>query len=299
MRTTLSLEALEVIDAIDRRGSFAAAAAVLHKVPSAVSYTVQKLEQDLDVNLFQKQGRRAVLTAAGRHLVDEGRHLLMAAQALAAGTQQIAIGWEPRLRIAVDTIVPLAEIMPLLRELQAVQPRVEVSLATEVLAGSWEALLEDRVELLIGGVEGVPGRKGLCSEPWRRVRHCFVAAPDHPVCAEPAPISVEAVRRHHAVVISDTSRNSATLSRGMLGQQSCIYVPTMEAKVEAHCQGLGVGFVPESHGARQLASGRLVALEVAEPQQDSQLCLAWKLGNRGQGLHFLIERLRDIADITS
>jgi DNA-binding transcriptional LysR family regulator len=37
----LSLDALLVIDAIDRKGSFAAAAHELHRVPSAVTYTVQ------------------------------------------------------------------------------------------------------------------------------------------------------------------------------------------------------------------------------------------------------------------
>ena len=85
MKPRLTLDALEVIDAIDRKGSYAAAAAVLNRVPSAVSYTVQKLEQDLGVTLFRKEGRRAVLTAAGKHLVEQGRHLLSAADELALG----------------------------------------------------------------------------------------------------------------------------------------------------------------------------------------------------------------------
>ena len=48
----LTLEALRVMDAIDRRGSFAAAADELGRVPSALSYTMQKLEEELDVVLF-------------------------------------------------------------------------------------------------------------------------------------------------------------------------------------------------------------------------------------------------------
>ena len=72
----LSLDALLVIDAIDRKGSFAAAAHELHRVPSAVTYTVQKLEEDLDVLLFDRRGHRddliqpfrplAVLDCGGR-----------------------------------------------------------------------------------------------------------------------------------------------------------------------------------------------------------------------------------------
>ena len=75
----LSLDALLVIDAIDRRGSFAAAGHELHRVASAITYTVQKLEEDLDVLLFDRRGHRAKLTPAGRELLNEGRHLLRAA----------------------------------------------------------------------------------------------------------------------------------------------------------------------------------------------------------------------------
>ena len=62
----LSLEALQVIDAIDRRGSYAAAAQELHRVPSALSYAVQKLEQDLDLLVFDRRGHRVRLTEAAR-----------------------------------------------------------------------------------------------------------------------------------------------------------------------------------------------------------------------------------------
>lgn len=44
MKYPITLDALEVLDAIDRKGSFAAAANELFRVPSAISYTVQKLE---------------------------------------------------------------------------------------------------------------------------------------------------------------------------------------------------------------------------------------------------------------
>ena len=56
----LSLESLEVLDAIERKGSFAAAAHEMGKVPSALTYVVRKLEEDLDVLLFDQIGRAHV-----------------------------------------------------------------------------------------------------------------------------------------------------------------------------------------------------------------------------------------------
>jgi DNA-binding transcriptional LysR family regulator len=195
----------------------------------------------------------------------------------------------------VETIVPLGAVLPLVADLQTVQSGVEISLYTEVLAGTWEALVENRVDLVIGAIGDVPGHQGLRCEHWRSVKHLFVAAPDHPLCSESAPISVDAVQQCRAIIIRDSSRNSATLSRGVLNQKTAIYVPTMEAKIEAHRLGLGVGYVPENQVVEDVATGRLVALKLAEPREDSPLMLGWKASNRGQALQFLLERLRDTA----
>ena len=48
----ISLDALQILDAIDTRGSFAAAADALHRVPSALTHAIRKLEDDLAVTLF-------------------------------------------------------------------------------------------------------------------------------------------------------------------------------------------------------------------------------------------------------
>lgn len=40
-----SFESIQILDTIDRRGRYAAAAEELNKVPSALSYAIQKLEK--------------------------------------------------------------------------------------------------------------------------------------------------------------------------------------------------------------------------------------------------------------
>lgn len=90
----LTLEALRVMDAIDRRGSFAAAADELGRVPSALSYTMQKLEEELDVVLFDRSGHRTKFTNVGRMLLERGRCLLEAADKLTtdAGSPRARLG---------------------------------------------------------------------------------------------------------------------------------------------------------------------------------------------------------------
>ncbi len=65
---------LEVVDAVARNGSFSAAAQELHRVPSAVSYTVRQLEEWLAVPLFERRHRDVELTAAGAWFLKEVRH---------------------------------------------------------------------------------------------------------------------------------------------------------------------------------------------------------------------------------
>ena len=56
---------LEVVDAVARNGSFSGAAQELHRVPSAISYTVRQLEEWLAVPLFERRHRDVELTPAG------------------------------------------------------------------------------------------------------------------------------------------------------------------------------------------------------------------------------------------
>ena len=50
------LDVLMILDALEKEGSFAAASAKLYKTPSALSYTVHKLESDLNIQLLDRSG---------------------------------------------------------------------------------------------------------------------------------------------------------------------------------------------------------------------------------------------------
>src|SRR5258706_15983782 len=101
----LSLEALQVLDAIDRKGSFAAAAEELHRVPSAFTYSMRQLESALGVEVFDRGGHRAVLTEAGKTVLSPGGGVLRAAAAGPCRVQQGARGWGTGVRLAAGPAV--------------------------------------------------------------------------------------------------------------------------------------------------------------------------------------------------
>src|SRR5438477_5353650 len=142
----ITLDALRVLDAIDRKGSFAAAANDLHRVPSAVTYSVKQVEDTLGVNIFDRSGHRAVLTDAGRELLAEGRRLLQAAADLECRVQQVAKGWEAELRIAIDTVIGAHKMLRLAGEFYEQASGTRLRLLAEVLGGTWDAIASGRAD---------------------------------------------------------------------------------------------------------------------------------------------------------
>ncbi|MBI2313699.1 MAG: LysR family transcriptional regulator [Betaproteobacteria bacterium] len=289
----LTLDALHVIDTIERRGSFAAAAEELHRVPSAVTYTVQKLEQDLGVKLFDRSGHRAVLTEAGRELLREGRHMLRAADVLEARVKRVATGWEAELRIAYDDVIPVAALMPLVGEFYKEHSGTRVRVHAEIFGGCWDALMSGRADLVIGAPgEGPPGG-GYTTRLLGNVDWVFVVAPHHPLAEMPEPLSNETLLMHRVVAAADSSRNLPARTAGILTGQDVLTVHNLEAKIAAQRAGIGVGRLPRHLVEEDLAAGRLVIKETEEAKPSPELFLAWHTAESGRALSWFIKRLED------
>ncbi|MEO8157486.1 MAG: LysR family transcriptional regulator [Betaproteobacteria bacterium] len=291
----ISLDALLVLDSISRNGSFAAAAEELHRVPSAITYTIQKLEQDLEVKLFDRSGHRARLTDAGEALLREGRHLLRAATDLECRVRNVAVGWESELRIAVDDLLPTERLFPLLKDFYREASGTRVRLTMEVLGGCWDSLLGGRADLVIGAPGDAPPEGMLAAEPMGSFEFVFVVAPEHPLAAVKGPLSAQDIRQHRAISIADTSRSLPPRTSGLVDGQDGLTVPTMRAKVAGQIAGLGAGYLPLLWATPHIAAGRLVRKEVEASKSMTEVYLAWHPRQSGKALKWFLDRLRDKA----
>ena len=291
MTLLITLDALQTLDAIERRHSFAAAAEELHRVPSAVSYTINKLEDDLGVALFDRSRRKAELTAIGRRVLEEGRKILKAAEQLTALARQAADGWEVELRICIDSILSCDPIYDLIAAFQRVQPKTEIRLTEEVLGGSWDALCDDRCDLVIGA-EGAPPAPGLALHSLGKVKFGFAVAAGHALTELPQPLPASAIQDYPTVIVADSSQRLPVRSAGLLDGRSRIIVPGIEHKMEVQRKGLGVGYLPLHRITQQLAEGQLVLLELDAPRPPTEISAAWRRGNTGKALKWFVDRLK-------
>lgn len=288
----LTLDALQILDAIDRRGSFAAAGKELHKVPSTISYTVAKLEDDLGVQVFERLGPKVALTAAGHELLREGRYLLKAAQDLEHRVRRVASGWETEFAIGIDSLFSVASLEEDMRAFYAVADRTRLRIAQETLTGTWESLLDRRVDLLIGAAGEGPSGGGYVAEPIGRVSFVFAVTPDHPLAKAVKPLGKAELQQHRAVVVADSARKLLPRTVGLLFGQDAITVPDMRSKYQLQRSGMGFGFLPEPYAREAIAAGELVVKAVEEPKPDETFYLAWRTGELGAALKWWIDRAR-------
>jgi len=294
----LDLDHLLVIDAIDRRGSFARAADELHRVPSAITYAVNKLEQDLGVQIFDRSGHRARLTETGEKVLREGRDLLRFATRLEAHAKYLSEGWEPELRVAVGDLVSPNRVHKLVSEFMAEHcDRTQLRISREVFGGCWDALAGDRADLVIGlDPHGMPAGGGYATQPLGEVRFIFVVAPGHPLANESEPLAAETIKQYRVIAAADSSRNLPPRTSGILSGQEVLTVADLWEKRQFQILGLGVGSLPDYLVAADVAAGRLVTKEVDEAREPAPLSIAWRSDASGRALDWFRQRLAD-ADV--
>lgn len=143
----LDLDLLRTLVTIEKTNTFSGAATALFKTQSAITQQMQRLESQIGCALFQKKGRRRILTAQGQQLADYGRRLLaINDEALRSiGRKQM----EGQIRLGApldvaDTILP-----PVLTHIARHAPRVRMEIRVDRSPFLMEALESGDIDLTI------------------------------------------------------------------------------------------------------------------------------------------------------
>ncbi len=286
----LTLEAIELVDAIARYGSFAGASERLHKVPSTISYAVGKLEEQLGLALFTRNGPRVTLTPAGHEMIKEGRWLLASARQLESRMRQIATGFESELRLMHDSLIPTQAFNQDICAFEDLNCGTRLRITSEALTGTWEALREGRADIVVAAGEG-PAGGGYKAVAVGSLAFAFCVTATHPLAQLQRPLTRSDLLEHTAVVVGDGARSLSDRTVGLLSGQRRITVPSMQAKIACQAAGLGHGFVPRACVRVELETGILVELQVEEPRPDETFWLAWRPEHMGEALKWWRQRL--------
>ena len=248
------------------RSSFTAAARALGVTQAAVSQRVQALERELGVPLFRRGGGKVELTEAGRKLHDYARRILDLHHEARREVTGRAAPVEGELAIAASSI-PGDYLLPaLLAAFGPLHPRVRVRAAVSDSAGVIGQL--ERGEVSVGLVGRKPDDANLEARHLADDRMILVVPPGHAL-ARKKSVPLDRLAAHPLVLREAGSglRHSfeAALARAGLSLADlrvALELGSNEAIQGAVLRGVGVAVLSALAVRREVAAGRLVALEI-------------------------------------
>ncbi len=252
----LTLDQLRAVDAVLTWGSYRNAAPHLNKVPSAVGYSIRKLEEALGTPIFDRRPGSPGLAVGARDLIDLARSILRQVDQMERIAADMAMGWEPELRVVMDGALPMEPVLGCLRRFG--DPNVRTPLRLEV------AYQEDVIERFEGGAD-IALVLGLAEDGMDDDLEAYalpplemvlVAIDEHPLCNT---IHQMHERVHYPeVVVRDSASKLRERSKGsFLESRNVVFMPDFHMKRQAILAGAGWGWMPEHLIAEDLAEKRL------------------------------------------
>ncbi|WP_293265047.1 LysR family transcriptional regulator [Neptunomonas sp.] len=257
MNTLVTLEQWQALVAVVDSGGYASAAESMDKSQSSISYAIQKLETSLSIQAFKIEGRKAVLTPAGRTLYRRAKVLLEEAQQMESMAQQFSSGIEAEIKIVVDTLFPEWVLLDAIQDFVSDHPMTRIELKETVLSGADEALINKEADIVICGY--VP--PGFLGDPLMQVTFRAVAAPNHPLHQLNRTLDYQDLRLHRQLVVKDSG--SRGTDSGWLGAQQRLTLSHIGTSIRSAVMGLGYAWFPALKIKSELDSGQLKALPLA------------------------------------
>jgi len=285
-----SEENLRVVQMVARYQSITAAAERLNKVPSAISYTVRKLEESLGVTLFTRKGCYIELTHTGEYFINHSKAILEDLEALKRNVALVHSGVEPEFTIAVNNIVPQEAIVEFVCDFERAFPSCQLTIREEVYNGCWDALYAKRADLVIGAPHSVPQADGVAGVPLGTLDWVFVVGAGHPLAEVERPLRNNELRRYSAVCIRDTAVDFQSMHAWLLDGQKALFVPDFSTAMALIRRNVAIGCVP-AHVAKSMGGAGIVTRAVRDEKHSTRLFLAHRTEGLGDAGRWSIEYL--------
>ncbi|CAG7614992.1 LysR family transcriptional regulator [Paenibacillus allorhizosphaerae] len=245
----MDLRILKTFETIARLGNFQKAAEELQFAPSTVTLQIQRLEADLGVSLFVREGKRVILTEAGRWLSQEASVLLQSISSLRQTVSDIGVGDAGTIRMAAIEPAASQRLASIVANFCKDRPQVQFTMEVSGSRSIAERVRSGHVDF------------GICAAPPANFMLTF-----EPLFEETLGVLLKA--DHVLASRSSIATHDLAGLTILLKEQSCIYrelsektifqkgmhfhsgieVGSFQAIGQMVQSGLGVGIVPTYSG---------------------------------------------------
>ena len=170
---------LTIVQEVEKQGSLTAAAAVLCLTQSALSHSMKKLEQQLGIDIWLREGRSLRLTQAGQYVLAVANRVLPQLDLAEERLRQFAQGERGTLRIGMECHPCYQWLLKIVSPYLAAWPDVDVDVKQKFQFGGIGALFGYEIDLLV--TPDPLYKPGLHFEPVFDYEQVLVVARDHPL----------------------------------------------------------------------------------------------------------------------
>lgn len=264
-----------------KTGNFTETAGKLYLSQSAVSHSIKALEEDLKCKLFDRGGRKAVLTPAGEQFLHYAERILdiMREAREALGKRE---DWgKPRLRLGAGLMACQAFLPPIMGEFRKTFENCILSVESGDTHHLIRRIEQNKIDLAISLKPGTTGT--LEFHQLFEDELIFLCSPEHPWA------------RHHGApresigsqTLFVTNKSGYTFQlledyfrRESIFLRSVVELGSMEAIKNMVSEGLGVGIAAPWCAAQNISQGTLVGLPLGRRRLKRQWGLFHDAGRR-------------------
>lgn len=190
----MNLRHLEHLLALAETGSFSRAADKLHITQSALSRSIQALEDDLGGPLVDRVGKKNELTPLGRSVLERARRIVHEAQELKQGATLLQQGGLGKLRVGLGSGPGAMLMTPWLKYMAEHHPTVQVTVSRGSTELQLTQLRDRQLDALVVDMRRVEAAPDLKIEHVVEMRAGFVCRQAHPLLkAHPKGVPFEAL----------------------------------------------------------------------------------------------------------
>ena len=272
----MEIRQLKTFKAVADHLSFHRAANSIHYAQSTVSAQIMTLEEDLGVRLFERLGRRIMLTEAGENFYEYACKMLELTEAARADlTEGVRLAGSLTIRVPESFCVNrLTSVVAIFRNRM---PNVKLRFITCAQEGLRRDLRKGVTDLAFLLAESIQSRD-LAVEVLGTEHLVFVAAPDHPLMK--LDKFETDMLTEHTLLLSRVDCSYRRILKQMLQESRCepkmvLEFNSVAAIIACVVAGLGVTLIPEIAVRRELELRSLAILPWSESDMEVAQLMIW------------------------
>ena len=295
----LTIDQFRTLIVVVDHGGFSPAARAMNRSQSAVTYSIQKLEDQIGLKLFDRSGYRPTLTEAGHALLPRARRVVDDVSAFRAQVVGMARGIEPEVTLVVDPVFPVAMLLRAMSAFRDQFPEVRTRVYAESLGGGSRLLIE-RICAISIGIAFTIGGSQFERVPLAGIPLTMVAAPHHPLARLDRAVTISDMRDHVQLVLTDRSALAGEGDHGVFADHTW-RLGDLGTKHAMLVAGFGFGSLPAHMVAADLDAGRLVRIKLQDWDGRADgpilpMCAGWLAeAPPGPAGRWLVQRLSNTA----